>query len=376
MSSLFGPLFMPIFGGGDAESSPTPEPTFPEIALNGPGGNQITTGGTINLGSFVQNTTNSFSVYIYNDGEIATTLVIPKNGITLQSGSSGSITTNPSSSGSVNIVKGFPGVTAVIGINTSAVGSKSVFLSIISNSLINSTFLYTFTFTVTAPVVSYPDLAVVYNSSNISSNDIVSLGSFQKDGVSDITFNIFNYAITSLVIPQNGINITTLGSNESLIINPSSSGLITLAFNEYSTFKVRLDNSSVGNKTAIIIITSNDSNKNPFVFTISYSIAKAYNLSVKESSNELSEEEEVSLGSFDKRSIIKKNITLTNNGIAFGIRLLNIFIEGDAVLNNIPSLPYVLQPNEANAVQFIANFDSAILGKRNASLKIQWEVSA
>lgn len=346
------------------------------LYFNSSNGESLADQGSKNLGSFVKGTVNTFSLFIGNAGTSNSILSIPQNGMYVGVGSSGLILTNPTSSGPLDILFGSAAVPAIITINSESVGNKFIPIIINSNDLQNPRFDYTFFLTITEPIVSSSDIAIVYDNQQVQNNSVVYLGAFPKDGVSDLSFKIFNYAISDLIIPQNGITITKIGSNENFIVNPSSSGSVTLSFNNFSEFKIRLDNSSVGNKSAVVLITSNDPDKNPFIFTISYSIAKPFDLIIKESLLEVFDGDSVNLGSFNKKSIINRNISMSNRGISYGIKLLNIFGEGDVVLTNIPSLPYVLQPNEANAVQFIAKFGSLVIGKRNASLKIQWEVSS
>jgi len=360
-------------GGGDGDGGFNPflEKSL-QINYNSANGEILSDNSSKSLGSFVQNTSSIFYLYLLSSGDGGSILSIPKDGIVITN--SGTINNNPSTNGPVDIVQGSY-ISIEIRLDLSVIGSKDLKISVTSNDTFNQKFDLTFFFTVTEPSVSNPDISVLYNNSQIQTNSVIYLGSFPKDGTSDISFDIFNYADASLVIPKNGINITTIGSNEALIVNPSSSDSVSLAFNSSANFKVRLDNSSLGSKSAVILITSNDPDENPFLFTLSYLIAKPFDLIIKESSTEVLDGDTINLGSFNKKSIINKSISMSNRGISYGVKLLNIFGEGDVTLTNIPSLPYVLQPNEANAVQFIAKFGSSVVGKRNASLKIQWEVS-
>lgn len=354
------------------------EPLFPtiEVRLNSTSGEILTDGGFRSVGSFVQNTDTSITLYVKNVGDTGSVLTIPQNGISIETGGSAVINSNPSSSGALNIVQGSSGISFTVKFDTTVVGNKSFEVSILSSDASTPKHNHTFFFTVTSPSTLVPDIAVVYNGSQVQNDSVVALGSYPKEGVTDISFSIFNYATPNLIVSQNGIDLTLITGNELLTTDPTASSSVTLGFNASTTFTIRLDTADLGNKSVIVTITSNDSDENPFVFTITYTVAKAFDLIVQESSEEVTEDETVNLGSFNKRTIINRNISVSNRGISYGIRLLSISSDGEVSLIGVPSLPYVLQPNERNIVEFVARFGSATLGRKNASLRIQWEVSA
>jgi len=353
-------------------------PLFPriEVRLNSASGEILTDGGFHSVGSFVQNTDTSITLYVKNVGDTGSVLTIPQNGISIETGGSAVINSNPSSSGALNIVQGSSGISFTVKFDTTVVGNKSFEVSVLSSDDSTPKHNHTFFFTVTSPSTLVPDIAVVYNGSQVQNDSVVSLGSYPKEGITDISFSIFNYATPNLIISQNGIDLTLITGNELLTTDPTASSSVTLGFNASTSFAIRLDTADLGNKSVIVTITSNDSDENPFIFTITYTVAKAFDLIVQESSEEVAEDETVNLGSFNKRTIINRNISVSNRGISYGIRLLSISSDGEVSLIGVPSLPYVLQPNERNIVEFVARFGSATLGRKNASLRIQWEVSA
>lgn len=366
----------------DSEVGPGPidpdNPLYPkiEVRINSSSGETLADGGFRSVGSFIQGTNTVINIYVKNIGDTGSVLTIPQNGISIEAGGSAVINSNPSSSGALNIVQGSSGILFTVTFDTTVVGNKSFKVSIVSSDASVPKHNHTFFFTVTSPSTVVPDIAVVYNGSQVKNNSIVVLGSYPKEGVANIAFNIFNYANSDLVIPEKGINLTLITGNETLITDPTENSSVTIKFNESAIFTIGLDTSELGNKSVIITITSNDLDESPFIFTIVYTIAKAFELIVQESSKEIAENETVDLGSFSKRTIINKNISISNRGISYGIRILSISFDGEISLLGIPSLPYVLQPNEKNIIEFIAKFNSATLGSKNASLSIQWEVSA
>lgn len=350
-------------------------------------GEELLDEGSLSLGSFVQNTKFSFYVFIANKNSFAP-VFIPSNGIKISGSGSFEKIYGFKKYGSVYSVNEdkvinlpydilpLEGIFLKINIDTSVVGNKSLSLIIISNDATNSEFKYTFLFSVTAPSVSYPDIAILYNAGIIQQQSTVNVGKFAQESVGLVSFQIYNYAIPTLIIPQGGISVTSIQGNETVVFNPSESSIVNLSFNSSSTLTVSLDTISLGQKSFVVVVTSNDPDENPFVFTVIYEIVKPFSLEVQQSLNEVFDGDLVNLGSFNHKSIINKTITLENGGISYGIRVTDILVDGSAILVGLPSLPFVLEPNNGNSVQFITRFDSSVLGKRNASLRIQWEVSA
>lgn len=350
-------------------------------------GEELLDGGSLSLGSFVQNTGFSFYLFIFNKDSSAP-VFIPSDGIKADGSGSSEKIFGFKKDGSVYSVNEdeiielpydiLPqeGFFVLVNIDTSVVGNKNVSITVLSNDAVNPEFKYSFFFSVTAPSVSYPDIAIVYSAGSIQQQSSVDVGKFAQESVGLVSFQIYNYAIPTLTIPQGGISVTSIQGNETVITDPSESSAVNLSFNSNATLTVSLDTASLGQKSFVVVITSNDPDENPFVFTVLYEIAKPFSLEVQQSSNEVFDGDTVSLGSFNHKSVINKTITLENGGISYGIRVTNILVDGSAILVGLPSLPFVLEPNNGNSVQFTTRFDSSVLGKRNASLRIQWEVSA
>lgn len=347
-------------------------------------GEKLEDRGSKQIGSFIKGTDFSFYLYINNQGADSILNIISSGIEVTGSGELGDIF-NADYSGPVPSVgkeEKLPidilykkGIFLKVKVDTNYVGSKEISLNILSNDPENTSYQYTFFFDIIEPSSSNSDINLIYNNLNQSLGSVINIGRIPKDGITKPSFNIFNYGLGSLVIPTSGISLISSGG-ESLFSNPVSVDPISLSFNASTSFTVLLNSSSLGSKSFVLSIASNDPNKNPFTLTVVYEVSKPFDLSVKESSNNILDESIINLGSFNKKNIINKNITLSNTGVSYGIRVTNIVSEGGVVLINIPSLPFVLQANEGSSSQFIARFDSSVLGKRTASIKIQWEVSA
>lgn len=350
-------------------------------------GQELVDGGSLSLGSFVQNTSFSFYFLMLNTSPTKA-VFIPENGIKIEGSGSYDKIFSFKKEGEVYKVNDQETIElpydilpqecmfVYCDIDTSVVGNKSISITVTSNDEVNPEYKFSFFFSVTSPSVSFPDIAVLYGPNNIQQQSSLNIGKFAQESVGLVDFKIYNYAIPTLTIPQGGISVTSIQGDEAVVVNPSSSSAVNLSFNSNTTLTVSLDTSSLGQKSFVVVITSNDPDENPFIFTVLYEISKPFNLEVQQSSNEVFDGETVNLGSFNNKSVINKTITLQNGGISYGIRVTNILVSGSVVLVSLPSLPFVLEPNNGNVVQFTTRFDSSVLGKRNASLRIQWEVSA
>lgn len=347
---------------------------------------------TLSLGSFVKNTSNYIYVFVGNISSNPSDIVfIPSDGISVSTGDDPNVEFKlfaAKKSGeklvlNLNVFYNLPsnllsgdGFFIQIPIPSSLTGNKTLRLGVSSNDSANPIFLYYFSFTITEPSEANPVIDVKYDSMSIQHQSSIDIGRFSKDSVSEISFYIYNNGTPSLIVPESGISVTSIYGNQELTEDPSDGSGFSLSFGENEIIKVSLDTTTLGQKSFVVLISSNDPEKNPFIFTVIYEISKAFNLQVKQSSIEVFDEDIVNLGSFSQKSIINKTITLENDGISYGVRVTSILAEGNLSLINIPALPFVLEPNNGNSVQFLAKFDSNTLGTRNASLRIQWEVSA
>jgi len=333
-------------------------------------GNSISNNnGSRNIGTFVQNSTQSVNLVVQNNGDSPSTLYIYQNGITVTG--KGNLSSNPVASAGFTIAKpGGASLNIPITVNTGTLGSNSISVTIVNNASFCS---FTLVFTVSAADSLSPGIKLTYGASSITNGASVNLGNFGQSVNNDVTFSIGNTGSPTLVVANNGISVTSSGSGAQLTTNPVSSSSANVVTNATISFVIRLDSASLGHKTAVVVVSSNDTANSPFVFTLSYNISSAYNLLVKEDAMEVSENDIVNLGSFNKKATILKTISLSNNGITYNIRVLGITASGDLTIENIPALPFVLQTNEANVSQLTAKLSSAVLGNRTGGITVQWE---
>lgn len=347
-------------------------------------GTELANNGSMQLGEFVANTTAKFYLFIGNNS-VDSLLTISFNGIT----SSGQAVLSAVYDSVVvdgilekNSIINLPvslvfqkGIFVEINLNTELTGNQSFTIGIKSNDINTATFKQTFYFTVTAASTVSSNIALIYNTQQITNGGIVNLGSVSQNSTRKVSFIITNYGVPTLEIPQNGISITGIVGSSSFDSNPSSAGGLSLSFNTTSIFTINLDTLSIGTNSFVISISNNDSGDNPFSFTAIYTNAQAYNLVVEENSAEVNDGQIMYLGSVAQNTVITKNITMSNSGILYGIRVTNIVSEGNVTFLQIPALPFILEPNESNYFSVICRIGTNNLGQKTGAANIQWEVA-
>jgi hypothetical protein len=358
----------------------------PKIILrsNSSQGSDLSNGGATQLGEFVANTTQQIYIFIGNDTSDST-LVIPYGGLAITNSGSlsntySAILTNgvlvPSTPTSLPSSISFQkGIFALVAIDTSSVGSKSFTITTQSNDANNSTFTHTFYFTVAAASTTSSTVAIIYNNTLIQNNGYVDVGYAAKSSTQNITIYLANYGVPTLTVAVGNITLTTISGSETFVSNPVATTSVNLSFNQSVAIICGLDTSSIGEKSFVITINSNDAVNNPFVFTVIYTVAESYDLVIKQSTSELSDNDTISLGSITQNSVVSKNISMSNSGILYGIKVTNIISQGSADLLQIPALPIVLEPNESNSFSFVVRVNTASLGQKTSLVQIQWEVS-
>jgi len=337
-------------------------------------GIDVGAGESYSSGFVVQNSSKVVVVTISNSGVINSTLFIPMGGIS--AAGNGSITNSPvQNTGRSLINPSSSSISFTVVLDTSSVGIKEVRLSVVSNDPSDNPFRFKIAFSVvTAPVL--PSISLTYNNSTVANNSILTLGNYPLSGLNTISLNITNSGTPDLTIPQNGISLTSINDGVTFSSNPVANSAVSIPFNTSASFSLLLDTTSLGQKTVIITLVSNDTSNDPYIITVSYNISKSFNLVVEENSISLTHQEVVDIGTYDKKKSIVKRISLSNDGIFHNIRVLGIVAEGHISLRNIPALPFILQANKLNVAQFQANFDSLVLGIRTGDIKIQWEVAS
>lgn len=335
------------------------------------------------FGNVVQDTTRTIKLLLINDAADSV-LSILENAIavsgdavlqTIQAANLVDGVLTPSSTISLPVNLQYRnGIFVTLQLNTAVLGSKSAILQIASNDPSSSSYYYTINFSNVAASTTNPDISLIVSNNLLENDAVYSLGSISQNSSKVFEFQIANFGIPSLNISVGGVQIVKLGSDETFNINPTAASSISLGFNQTSTFSVNLDSSTIGENSFVISIISNAVDKSPFSFTVVYEVREGYKLVVRQSNLDVVDGETISLGSVKKSSELNKAISLSNSGITYIIKVTNIYASGSSYLSEVPALPFILEPNSTNRINFNIKMETSTLGTKNSSMYIQWEV--
>jgi hypothetical protein len=239
--------------------------TAPEIAVLGNGVNIVdgdttpsTTDGT-DFGTVAQGAVDDRVFTVSNTGTSTLTtssLTLP-SGFTLIEGLSASIAAGSSD-------------TFTVWLNTSSTGAHSGQISFVNNDSDENPFNFSITGFVNPPLA--PEIAVLGNGVNIvdgdttpSTTDGTDFGTVAQGATDDRVFTVSNTGTSTLTT-----SALTLPSGFTLVEGLSAS----LAAGSSDTFTVRLDTSSPATHSGQISFADNDSDENPFNFSITGTVTQ------------------------------------------------------------------------------------------------------
>jgi len=140
-------------------------------------------------------------------------------------------------------------------------GEKIATITIKNNDPAKTTYSITIKGIGVIPVA--PEIHIQYSGTDIINGSSVTLGSCNVDSSNDFTLTIQNVGTDNLAV--NPVTISGIDSSLfSIFTQPSGS----IAPSASTTFTIQFSPTSVGSKTAIISITNNDADENPYIITI------------------------------------------------------------------------------------------------------------
>jgi hypothetical protein len=150
--------------------------------------------------------------------------------------------------------------------NPSTDGTKYADVTIANDDVDES--MYTFTLSGTAQSVAAPEISMKQGATPVMSGGTYDFGTIQV-GVTDParTFTIYNAGLSDLTL-SGAPKVSISGANASEFEIIQSSLAATIASAGSSSFTIQFTPSSAGIKTAEISISNDDSDENPFTFTI------------------------------------------------------------------------------------------------------------
>lgn len=207
---------------------------------------------------------------ITNTGNVS--LTITAASISFSGSTAFTVTTAPATSVAVNGTTTFK-----VTFNPATVGTHTAIISIPNNDS-NKT-PYTFTITGTGTTIA-PEINIQGNSANINSGTTATATTNNTNfGSQDIAagavtrdFTIQNIGNSSLAITVAGITFSGAGAADFSITTAPAA---TVSASGSTTFTIAFDPTTTGTKTAVISIPNNDSDENPYTFTITGSAVSA-----------------------------------------------------------------------------------------------------
>ena len=256
----------------------------------------ISNGGSDSFGSVTQNTsdTRTYTVVNQGSGTLTVSSVSLPNGYSLQ-------TSLP-----LNVSAGNSG-TFVVGLSTANVGTYSGTMSISSNSSQNNPFNVSLSGTVTAPPA--PVMVLADGSTNIA-NDGSDTFSSATQGSSDTkTFTVKNTGNASL-----SVSAISLPGGYSL----QTSLPLTIAAGNSTTFVVGLSTSAIGTFTGTMSITDTDSGNDPYNVSLSGTVTAppAPVMSLADGSTNIANGGSDTFASVTQGSSDTRTFTVNNTGTA------------------------------------------------------------
>ena len=177
------------------------------------------------------------------------------------------ITTAPSSS-----VSGGSSTTFVVNFLPTAVGARNATLSIVNNDASENPYNFSIQGNGIAAAPGVPEIDVQGNTISIVNGDNTpSLNDLTEFGTNQIitntitkTFTIRNYGGSNLNL-TGGTLVSISGSSDFTLISSPTTPITSLGS---TSFSIQFNPSSLGIKTALITIVNNDSDENPYTFSI------------------------------------------------------------------------------------------------------------
>jgi hypothetical protein len=160
-------------------------------------------------------------------------------------------------------IAGFSSTEFIVTFNPTSAGDKTAMISILNNDDNEDPYTFSLTGTGVDVVITYPEINIKQGTANISVGGNYNFGNINIGSSLSSTFAIENLGDGSLELNGDPA-VSIVGIDFTVTLQPASS----LAPAGTSTFRISFDPASTGSKTAIVIISNNDSDENPYTFTL------------------------------------------------------------------------------------------------------------
>lgn len=225
--------------------------------------------------------------------------------------------------------------------------------------------------------VDFPTISPSYQNNQIANGSSFSLSSFPIGVTSIVTVKISNTGTSSLVISS-----VTVNGDGSLSSGSIGSGSSILPFS-FGNINVNLSTNIEGTKSVNIQIVSNSQTNSVYNFTLIYAILQQSKIEFREgfssgsTASTLIDGQENNFGVIERDRSLSRYFVLKNSGIYKDIIVNSITSSSpDMTPSGLPSFPFVLIPNNGNAISFSLVFETSEVGLKEGVLSISYQEGA
>lgn len=350
-----------LTGTGTAEPLPEISVTRNSVVL--------ASGSTFNFGAAVKNTAKEYSFVINNTGQGNLMLTgTDKVAISGANAADFSVTVPPSSP-----VPAGGSSTFTLRLEAAVSGVKTAAITIATNDADEGIYVIQLTAAVTD--TAGPEIEVYQGSTNIANGGSYNFGNVLFDGNGGVTSSNISFKIENMgTAVLTGISVTILSGDFQdfdLISIPATS----MEIDNYTTFSIRFDPLSAGNKSTIVQIFSNDPDESPYNITITGSANPDIN--VKQNTTNLPD----GTGTYNFGSVYMDGddgwksgdveFTIENVGCSdLAITDANVTAGDFADFDLSNFTPASIPATGTNYTSFTINFDPLAFGTRTATVTI------
>jgi len=240
-------------------------------------------------------------------------------------------------------------------------------ITINNNSRNNPNFILAFTYYGIIYTSTVPLLESRYNGILLEKNKVLALSSVPLNISNIISIEVYNKGTKDLAITS-----YTIAGNATIAAGTTLESGLSIQPNDFRLLNLNLNSAPLGNKSATVIIISNDAVNNPFIFTFAYSVLNQSNVVLYNGSSILSNGDIVDLTSIDKGKSLTKSYILKNSGIYKTVSIDSIIVDSSLTVSSSSSFPFSLLPNAENSLVFNIMFDTENAGLKEGSFTINY----
>jgi len=271
-------------------------------------------------------------------------------------------------------IAGGGSATFTVTFDPSVSGTRTAIVSIVNNDSNENPYTFTIEGIGGGPEINIRGGAT---PSDITSGDTTPTTTDNTDfGSADIAFGSVTKTFTIQNTGSQSLTLNTITFSGSTAFTVTSLPSTSVAANGSTTFNVTFDPSALGTNTAIISIPNNDSDENPYTFTITglgTTIAPEINIqgnsiTINSGSTATSTTNNTDFGSQDiSAGAITKTFTIQNTGtIALTLGAISFTGSTDFTITAAPASPV----NASGSTTFTVSFDPTTTGTKTATISI------